>query len=340
VHKSLSIMKLGTKICVGVALVAAILLIPAAMYTLHLPPTGVFESATSKSDHLAPHERITIQDSGEFTMPGTGSGCECVRSGSGSSSEPFVISDWEISASGDNGISISWTGVHFVILNVHVNVTAADNGAVLRGVANGTIQASSFYGGGISLYNSNAISILNNTITGGEFGILLEASDDNTISGNRLDQVREVGIFVRASHNRVESNYVTDGSYGGINIDGTTGFGNDNHIVNNVVEGNIQYGLGLWEAQNNSIQGNVVSENGVGIMMILSSTKNIVEQNNVAKNVADGIVADEQSIGNRIMGNTVTGNGNGVTSFDLHDESSGNLWSDNTFNTRRPDTIS
>jgi parallel beta-helix repeat protein len=333
-------MKLGTKICVGVALVAAILLIPAAMYTLHIPPTGVFESATLKSDHLAPHEPIAVQDSGEFTVPGTGSGCECVRSGSGSSSNPFVISDWEINASGDNGISVSWTGVHFVILNVHVNVTAADNGVVLRGVANGTIQDSSFYGGGISLYNSNAISILNNTITGGEFGILLEASDDNRISGNRLDRIHQVGIFVRASHNLVERNYVTDGSYGGINIDGTTGFGNDNQIVNNIVRGNIQYGLGLWEAQNNSIKGNVVSENGGGIMLILSSTKNIVEQNNVVDNVADGIVADEQSIGNRIMGNTATGNGNGVTSFDLHDESSSNLWFSNTFNTRRPDTIS
>ena len=254
---------------------------------------------------------------------------------------PFVISDWKINASGDNGISISWTAVHFVILNVHVNITGAHDGAVLRGVANGTIQASSFYGGGISLYNSNAISILNNTITGGEFGILLEASDDNTISGNRLDRIREVGIFVRSSHNLVEGNYVTDGSYGGINIDGTTGFGNDNHIVNNVVEGNIQYGLGLWEAHNNSIQRNVISENGDGgIMLISSSTKNIVEQNNVVNNVADGIFADEQSIDNRIMGNTVSGNGNGVTSFDLHDESSDNLWFDNTFNTRRPDTIS
>jgi parallel beta-helix repeat protein len=333
-------MKLGTKICVGVALVAAILLVPAAIDTLHLPPTGAFESTISKGNHLAPHERIVVRDSSEFTIPGTGSGCECVRSGSGSSSDPFVISDWKINASGGHGISIAWTAAHFIVLNVYVNVTGIHEGAVLRNVANGTIQASSFSGGGILLYNSNAISILNNTITGGKFGILLEASDDNTISGNRLGRILEVGIFVRASHNLVDNNYITDGSYGGINIDGMTGFGSDNRIVNNIVKGNIQYGLGLWEAQNNSIRRNVLSENGVGIMLTSSCTKNLVEQNRVVNNAADGIFSDEQSTGNKIIGNTVTGNGNGVTSFDIHDESSDNLWLGNTFNTRRPDTIS
>jgi parallel beta-helix repeat protein len=333
-------MKLGTKLYVGVALIAAILLVPVAIYSLHLRSSGTSESTISKPNDLALHERIVIQDASEFTIPGAGSGCECVRGGSGSSSDPFLISNWKLRVSGCNGISIAYTTVHFIILNVMVNATGIYDSMVLRSVANGTIQDSSFSGGGISLFNSSAISILNNTITGSRFGILLEASNDNTISGNRLDRIQQVGIFVRASDNLIDGNRVTSGSYGGINIDGMTGFGDNNRIVNNVAEGNPQYGVGLWRARNNLVKGNVVSDNGgAGIMLIASCAGNLVEQNKVVNNSGDGIFVDEQSTDNKIIGNTVTGNGNGTTSFDLHGEGSDNIWVSNTFNTRRPDTI-
>lgn len=328
------------KLYISLALMAAILLVPVAIYTVHLPSSGTSESTISETYDLAPHERIVIQDAVEFTTPGAGSGCECVRTGSGSSSDPFVISDWKLSASGGNGISIAWTTVHFIISNVVVNATGFYDSVVLRGIANGTIQDSSFSGGGISVFSSQAISIINNTITDSKFGILLDASYDNTISSNRLYHIQQVGIFVRASRNLIEGNSVTDGSYGGVNIDGMTGFGDDNRIVNNVVEGNAQYGVGLWRARNNLIKRNAVSENGgAGIMITASSTENLVEQNGVVNNGADGILVDEQSTENKILGNTVTGNGNGTTSFDLHDLGSDNIWVGNTFNTRRPDTI-
>jgi len=328
------------KLYIGLALMAAILLVPVAIYILHLPSSGTSESTISKTYDLTPHERIVIQNASEFTIPGTGSGCECVRAGSGSSSDPFVISDWKLSASGGDGISVAATTVHFIISHVVVNATGFYDSVVLRSVANGTIQDSSFSRGGISVFSSQAISIINNTITDSKFGILLEASDDNTISGNRLNHIQQVGIFVRASRNLIDRNRVTSGSYGGINIDGMTGFGDNNRIVNNVVEGNPQYGVGLWRARDNLVKGNVVSENGgAGIMLIASCTGNVLEQNKVVNNGGDGILVDEESSDNKIIGNTVTGNGNGTTSFDLHDEGSSNIWLSNTFNTRRPDTI-
>jgi parallel beta-helix repeat protein len=230
--------------------------------------------------------------------------------------------------------------MYFIIFNVSVNVTGVYNSVVLRSVANGTIRDSFFSGGGISLYNSNAILILNDTITGSKFGILLEGSNDNTISGNTVDRTQLVGIFVRSSNNLVEKNHVANGSYGGINIDGMTGFGSDNRIVNNAVEGNPQYGVGLWVARNNSVEGNFVSNNGgAGIMLASSCTENQIEQNNVINNKGDGILVVGQSSDNSVKGNTVTGNGNGTSSFDLHDEGSGNLWQSNTFKTKEPDTI-
>jgi parallel beta-helix repeat protein len=333
-------MKLNIQSCLVVAFLATVLLIPIAVYTYHLPSTETSKSAISETNSLAPHERIVIQDLGDFTIPGTGSGCECVRRGSGSSSDPFLISDWKLSVPDDNGISIQRTTVHFIILNVIVNTTEVYNSAVLRNVTNGTIQDSYFFGGGISLFNSDEISIINNTITSTRFGILLEASNNNSISDNRLDRIDQVGIFVRASGNLIERNRLTNGYFGGINIDGTTNFGDDNRIENNLVEGNAQYGVGLWQARNNLIKGNVISSNGgAGIILTSSSTKNQVEHNNVVNNSGDGIIVDEQSAENKITSNTVTGNGDGATSFDLHDEGLDNLWLSNTFNTKRPDTI-
>jgi parallel beta-helix repeat protein len=333
-------MKLSTKLFVGIAIAAAVLLTPVAVCSLYSCSGGTSESSISKTNDLAAHEQVVIQDASDFTRPGAGSGCECVREGSGSSSDPFIISNWRIIASSDNAISISQTTVHFVVLNVVVNVTGAYYGVALRNVANGTIQDSSFTGGGISLHNSKTTSILNNTITDSVFGILVEASDNNIIKRNKLDRIRQVGIFNRASGNLIEGNHVTNGSFGGINIDGMTGFGDDNRILNNLVEGNANYGIGLWEARNNSIRGNIVSRNGVGIMLTASCADNLLEQNNVANNTADGILVDEQSTKNKITGNTTAGNGNGTTSFDLHDKGSDNVWLANTFNTRRPDTIS
>jgi parallel beta-helix repeat protein len=119
-----------------------------------------------------------------------------------------------------------------------------------------------------------------------------------------------------------------------------TGLGSDNRIVNNLVEGNLQYGVGLWYARNNLIKGNVISGNGgAGIMLVASCNENLIEQNRVVNNSGDGILLGEQSADNKIIENTVTGNGNGATSFDLHDDGSGNIWLGNTFGTRRPDTI-
>jgi len=333
-------MKLSTKAYIVVALVVAIVLAPIAIYSLQTPTSETFGSSITKTHNVGPHERISITDASDFTTPGTGSGCECVTAGSGSSSDPFVISDWKLSASEGNGISIASTSVYFIIRNIMVNATEMHDSVVLRNVANGTIQESYISGGGISLYNSNEISIINNTITGSRFGVLLEGSNNNTISGNRLDHIQQVGIFVRASNNLIAGNHLTSGYFGGINIDGLTGSGSGNRVENNVVEGNAQYGIGLWQARNNLVRANVVSMNGgAGIMLAASCSNNQVEQNSVVKNNADGILVDEQSAENKISGNTATGNGDGANSFDLHDEGSDNVWLSNTFNTKKPDAI-
>jgi len=312
----------------------------AAVYTLsvHSPPAP----SMSASKTLAPHQRIVVTEDGEFTAPGTGTGCECVREGYGNSSHPFVISGWELSASDGDGISIAWTTAHFIILNVRVNGTGRYGGVVLTAVENGKILNSSLSGCSSAIYvwKSSHIIIANNTVSHSEFGIMLEASNNNGVIGNKSHNNHQVGIFVRASDNVIDGNLVSDGSFGGINVDGTAGFGGDNQITNNVVRQNLQYGIGLWHALANHISGNAVSGNGgAGIMLTDSSANNSIENNQVTNNGADGILIAEQSSANRVVRNIVTGNGNAVTTFDLHDESLDNIWLDNVFNTRKPGTI-
>jgi len=317
------------------ALVAASLLV--ASYALYLHPQRPITG-----NAFASHPRIVIGDAAEFTVPGAGAGCECVTRGSGSSSDPFIISGWRLNASDGEGISIGWTTVHFLIENVVVSGSSQYSGVLLRWVENGAIMNSSISGAhyGISLYSSSSVLIANNTLVHNDFGIVLEASNNNTVTENMLDGSRQVGIFVRGSNNTVDANLVINGSFGGINVDGTALLGSSNSITKNVVKANSAYGIALWRARNNVIKGNAVSENGgAGIMLIDSSAANLVENNRVVNNGGDGILIAQQSSGNTVAGNNVTGNGNGATTFDLHDETSDNLWVSNTFNTRSPDTI-
>jgi parallel beta-helix repeat protein len=129
--------------------------------------------------------------------------------------------------------------------------------------------------------------------------------------------------------------------WGGINVDGTAGPANANQIENNVVSDNNNFGIGLWLGANNVFRSNTVMHNNVtGIMITDYSTKNLVEANNVTKNGGSGIIIIGDSSDNTIRQNTARGNGDGVKDFDLYDMSSGNVWQNNTYDTKKPDSIS
>jgi parallel beta-helix repeat protein len=74
-------------------------------------------------------------------------------------------------------------------------------------------------------------------------------------------------------------------------------------------------------------------------MLTDDSTKNLVEANNVTKNGGSGIIIMESSE-NTIRQNFAKGNGDGVKDFDLYDMGSGNVWQNNTYGTKKPDSIS
>jgi len=69
------------------------------------------------------------------------------------------------------------------------------------------------------------------------------------------------------------------------------------------------------------------------------STNNLVERNLVTESEADGIIINEGSTSNVITGNTAKGNGDGVRYFDLRDRTGGNVWEDNTYETKNPENL-
>jgi len=322
---------------IALSLVAVTVL--AAIYVFGAQPLQT--PARRVEDSPTPHATISIGGDADFTRIGTGSGCECVRHGVGTNQEPYLISAWVVNASRGRGIQIFGTSAHFVIRNVRVYGDSLNVGISLDRVENGKIEDSLISQNHVAIYAfaSHDIAFVNNTISRNQYGILLEGSDNNLVSSNAFEEIEDVAIFVRGSDNVVRNNLVARGKFGGINIDGTPGIADGNVVESNLIVENASYGIGMWRATNCLVRGNVVNRNGVGIMLTDQSEGNLVERNNVTQSVGDGIVITEGSVGNIVRGNIARGNGDGVSAFDLHDMSLNNVWQDNDYSTKEPETL-
>jgi parallel beta-helix repeat protein len=289
-----------------------------------------------------PHSPITLTAQSDFTKPGAGSGCECVRSGSGTEADPFVISDWIINATDSNGIDISGTKLYFVIARVELRGPSDDVGVNVDEAENVIVKDSrmtSWWFGAYAFLSSN-LEFTNNTVVGNQYGIQLEACSNNQLLDNKFEKNGQLGIFLRGPNNILRGNSVIRNGWGGINVDGTAGSVNANQIENNVVSDNAVFGIGIWRAANNVLRNNtVVNNQGVGIVLTDDCTQNTIEANTVSGNGGSGIILVDGSSGNTIRQNTARRNGDGVKDFDLYDMVSGNVWQNNTYDSKKPDSI-
>jgi parallel beta-helix repeat protein len=307
---------------------------------------GAFSLRETTPVNLVEHpltlrSNILIQGDRDFTQIGAGMGCGCVRSGSGSQEDPYVIAGWSLNASVADGISISGTRAYFLIRGVDVQGESTHVGIFLKQVENGRIEDSLIAGNSVGVYafDSSNLVFVRNRVIGNRYGIWLEASNNNLLILNRLETNEEVAIFVRGSDSVVRNNNVTRNGFGGINIDGTSGFGDGNVVEGNVVNDNLSYGITMWHVRNSIVTGNNVTKNGTGIALTDESHNNTVKGNNVTQNDGNGIALLEGSSENTVKGNTAKGNGNGADTFDLYDAGSNNIWNDNTYGTKNPDTL-
>ncbi len=289
------------------------------------------------------HARIMIAEDGDFTTIEAASGCQCVREGSGSQQDPYIVSDWIVNATQDvSAITVFGTTAYFTIRRVQVQGDTLSVGIYLERVENGRIERSLVAGNFIGVYAflSRNLAFTDNLVSSGNYGIQLEASDNSLVVSNSFQRIGDVAIFIRGSSNVVKDNRVSEGAFGGINIDGTSAGANYNKVENNTVTGTTTYGISVWRGASNVIRGNTVARGrGLGIALTEGSTNNSVEANLVIENQGDGIAISEESSQNTIRSNTAKSNGDGVRLFDLHDTSGGNVWESNTYETKNPEAL-
>jgi parallel beta-helix repeat protein len=297
------------------------------------------------------HTPIIIGSVGDLTRPEDTAGCRCVRGGSGTRDDPFIIGWWEIEVNGSYGITIGVS--REVGLGVSVKLTSlriegsADQGYVgialtlmsYSEIENSTIIDSRI---AVSLYESdhNQISQLN--VQRCATGVMLETSGDDSLLNSSISSCG-VAVWVRGPSNRVSQNRISTCS-AGINVDGDGGRSANANVIegNTITDGSPEaYGIALYKVGGGLVTGNTVARMGWGIALADSSNGNTISHNTVFENKRSGIYVSSGSSNNTITSNGLHKNGDGISSFDLHEENDPglNVWKSNQFDTRNRDDI-
>jgi parallel beta-helix repeat protein len=166
------------------------------------------------------------------------------------------------------------------------NITANADGIVVERdsiVVNGAgyTVTGSRSGNGTVLTNRSNVTVKNLTMKNFTFGVYLDSSSGNVLSGNNV-AYNGYGIYVRSS--------------------------SGNTLSGNNVSANNGIGIGLSFSPDNTLSGNhIAANNWYGIMLGYSSDNNTLSGNNVTNNEA-GIYLDYSS-GNTLSGNVMVRNG-------------------------------
>jgi parallel beta-helix repeat protein len=141
-------------------------------------------------------------------------------------------------------------------------------------------------------------------------GILIhDAADGVEIRTNTVEDC-DVGVAVSSpSYDVVEGNTITGCNWEGIRLGWPV-----NHCT--VTNNTVTYcwaGIGVWDASENLIQQNVLENNEYGIYMDGDSDNNVITNNHILNNTADGIHAEpyggNDPSGTQVHYNCIVGNG-------------------------------
>jgi parallel beta-helix repeat protein len=174
-------------------------------------------------------------------------------------------------------------------------------------------------GVGIDLSWRINVTIKNVEIKAFEYGIVLQHSSANDISGNNITASGQYGIFLgRSSNNSVTANFVDGvclvyslnciiaGNEITLNRYGTyLENSSSNTIVGNNITAN-EYGVWLWYSSSNTVNGNKIESSDQHGICLVYSANNDISGNNITAN-EDGMWL-EQSPYNSINENSITSN--------------------------------
>ncbi|KKG11946.1 hypothetical protein EO98_08395 [Methanosarcina sp. 2.H.T.1A.6] len=174
---------------------------------------------------------------------------------------------------------------------------------------------------GVSLVRCSKCTITNNEITENYDGIYLRSSDNNNLSGNKVNSNRRYGMSLSHSQKNDVSNNAANLNNFGIVLQESSNY---NNLLNNRLDSNRNYGIYLANSNNCELTDNTAINNDRGIYFRNSNTNKILD-NKVSENNVYGILI---SLSNY---NTISGNTANKTSRGIHlDSSDGNTVSGNT----------
>ncbi len=219
-----------------------------------------------------------------------------------------------IAGNGNNGIVVEGNGNTIAGNLIGTNATGT---AEIRNGGSGIFSNSS---------NNQIGGVLpaqRNVISGSNTGILFSgAANGNKVQGNYIGTSaagtsaipNARGVFIEGSVNA------------GANLIGTDGNGITDAAEGNLISGNLGFGVELTDsASNNTIAGNRIGAQADGVsplgnggnagIHIQGSSNNtiggtgVTQGNLIAFNAGNGVVINQDSIGNRVLGNRIWGNG-------------------------------
>jgi len=172
-----------------------------------------------------------------------------ICTGNGTYSNPYIIEDLVIDGGGSGScIMIENSDVYFRIENCSVYNSGGYPNA----------------GAGIQLNNVTKGKLVINNCTSNSYGISLYDCDNNTISGNTVDNNNLNGIYLDFSDNNIISGNSADNTHNGIYLDSQC---DNNNISGNSADNN-HYGIFLFDnCDNNIVSGNTANYNSYGIFL-------------------------------------------------------------------------
>jgi len=264
-------------------------------------------SSTGPSAARSYHDPIYIASDAELDAS------DAVLSGSGTESEPFVISGWEIYCFTGAGISIQGTSAHLVISDVHINSTFGswmEPAIYLSDVSNVTIENSlinSTYHGivvaesdNISISNVDFESVLGwlvdvsysdhivvtESVFHGSNGLHGDEVSDISVISNHMAWV-EMGVIITS----VDDATVQDNSFWDCGYAVSLSSADACRVVGNSVN-NSDYGIVLVWAFNCNVSGNIIHEmDATGIYSYGDSHDNTIFSNVVSNCSMTGLLA-------------------------------------------------
>jgi len=256
----------------------------------------------------AAHAPIYISGDSGFLGANSSTG---ISWGSGTYSDPYIISDWDITADTGHGIWIEYTTAYFMIRNcyVHDGAPLDYNGIMLVECKNGLI--------------------VNNELTGNSRGVFIGTCSNLNITDNEIVSNANEGLYAYELRNSsLYYNNCTLNSYEGMEFFFSE---NNSFIGNNNTHNYI--GIALYDSTRNIFIDNSCLNNSNGILidssnenMVLSGTfsgndygicltgssRNIVSENNCSSNNIYGVWVAYSSHNNSIRANDCSLSSQGI----------------------------